>query len=354
MLAGAASLTIDLDKPISSDSIQKLGKALNVRTILTGSYDLTGKVVRMDIYLYEAVSGKILVTDYQKAESEPAVLDGVDNLTIRVRDAIGVLPAADKGDIDRDLTQLLTSNMKALHAYLEGEEAFGRQDHVASLKGFKEAIRLDPSFARAHAELSKTYAAMGRSELEAEAKRDADERARQKAVLEAKQAELLRKKEEERRRIMRERAEEQKAEELKRKAKAEEEARAIARSEKQAPTPTAAPATPTATETAPTPTSTVTPGSLVALADLTKQPTLVHRASITISSALKRRIRRHGIIILSVLVNDQGGVDDAKVLRSDIPALNNAALDSVKKWRFTPPEKDGVKVKSWFTVSMKV
>ncbi len=61
--------------------------------------------------------------------------------------------------------------------------------------------------------------------------------------------------------------------------------------------------------------------------------------------------RVEGIVIVQVLVSETGEVIDAKVLRGvaqDV-GINEAALDAIKKSKFKPATKDGVKVKSHYT-----
>ena len=48
-----------------------------------------------------------------------------------------------------------------------------------------------------------------------------------------------------------------------------------------------------------------------------------------------------GVVILEVLIDEAGFVTDARVLRS-IPLLDEAALEAVLQWRYTPTYVDGV------------
>jgi TonB family protein len=61
--------------------------------------------------------------------------------------------------------------------------------------------------------------------------------------------------------------------------------------------------------------------------------------------------RISGMVILEVLVDTQGNVRSARVLRS-IPTLDEAALDAVKQWGFTPSVRDGVAVPVVMTVTV--
>jgi TonB family protein len=68
--------------------------------------------------------------------------------------------------------------------------------------------------------------------------------------------------------------------------------------------------------------------------------------------ALRQRIE--GKVDLSVLVDERGIVADAKVLSAagGKAGLNEAAVDSVRRWKFRPASKEGVNVKTWVPVSV--
>ncbi|HSL21465.1 MAG TPA: energy transducer TonB [Vicinamibacterales bacterium] len=58
-----------------------------------------------------------------------------------------------------------------------------------------------------------------------------------------------------------------------------------------------------------------------------------------------------GVVILEVTIDTEGAVKDARVLRS-IPLLDQAALDAVRQWRFTPTTLDGQPVPVIMTVTV--
>jgi TonB family protein len=58
-----------------------------------------------------------------------------------------------------------------------------------------------------------------------------------------------------------------------------------------------------------------------------------------------------GIVILEVTVDGSGRVSDARVLKS-IPMLDQAAVDAVKQWEFTPTNLNGVPVPVVMTVTV--
>ena len=62
---------------------------------------------------------------------------------------------------------------------------------------------------------------------------------------------------------------------------------------------------------------------------------------------------RHGTVVMLVGVNGKGRVEAVRVLRSDERAYEQTAVETVKKWKFKPAEKDGSPVPVQVTVEMK-
>lgn len=50
---------------------------------------------------------------------------------------------------------------------------------------------------------------------------------------------------------------------------------------------------------------------------------------------LAKRARVQGIVLLQVLVGEQGNVTEVKIIRGH-PLLNQAAVDAVKQWKYSP------------------
>ena len=64
---------------------------------------------------------------------------------------------------------------------------------------------------------------------------------------------------------------------------------------------------------------------------------------------LARKMKIEGTVVVSVLVDENGRVQDAKLaepLKKDF-GLNQAALDVARAARYRPAMKDGVRVKMW-------
>ena len=67
--------------------------------------------------------------------------------------------------------------------------------------------------------------------------------------------------------------------------------------------------------------------------------------------ALARAARREGTVILEAVLDTDGSVREARVLRS-VPLLDAAALEAVEQWRFTPTLLNGEPVPVVLTVTV--
>jgi len=56
-----------------------------------------------------------------------------------------------------------------------------------------------------------------------------------------------------------------------------------------------------------------------------------------------------GKVFVNVLVAEDGTVAEALAVTGPHKILNSAAVDAIRSWRYTPPVKDGVHVKTWKT-----
>jgi periplasmic protein TonB len=62
--------------------------------------------------------------------------------------------------------------------------------------------------------------------------------------------------------------------------------------------------------------------------------------------------RVHGMVIIEAIISTDGRVQGARVLRSDSPLLNQAALDAVREWTYSPTLLNGVPVAVIMTVTV--
>jgi len=60
-----------------------------------------------------------------------------------------------------------------------------------------------------------------------------------------------------------------------------------------------------------------------------------------------------GTVVMLIGITAKGHVEPVRVLHSDETAFEKTAVDTVKKWRFRPAQKDGHSVPVQVTVEMK-
>lgn len=70
-----------------------------------------------------------------------------------------------------------------------------------------------------------------------------------------------------------------------------------------------------------------------------------------VTPEIARQANVSGLVILEVIIDKEGAVESAKVLRS-IPLLDEAALAAVKQWRYEPTHLNGMPVPVIMTVTV--
>lgn len=92
------------------------------------------------------------------------------------------------------------------------------------------------------------------------------------------------------------------------------------------------------------------PQQAVRVGGTIKEPTKIHHVS-PVYPDIAKQARVQGIVILECMISPQGKVTDVKVLRG-IPLLDQAAIDAVKQWVYTPTLLNGVPVPVIMTVTV--
>jgi len=81
-----------------------------------------------------------------------------------------------------------------------------------------------------------------------------------------------------------------------------------------------------------------------------KPPTKIKNVA-PVYPPIAQSARVQGVVIIEATIGPDGRVKDARVLRS-IPLLDQAALDAVRQWEFTPTLLNGVPVPVIMTVTV--
>jgi protein TonB len=94
----------------------------------------------------------------------------------------------------------------------------------------------------------------------------------------------------------------------------------------------------------------VIPGQPVRVGGQIRPPTQINKVQpVYPADALAARVQ--GIVILEATIGVDGRVTDAKVLRS-VPLLDQAAVDAVRQWAYTPTLLNGAAVPVIMTVTV--
>lgn len=93
------------------------------------------------------------------------------------------------------------------------------------------------------------------------------------------------------------------------------------------------------------------PQAPVQIGGLIRRPQKVHDVQ-PVYPPMAQAARVQGIVIIEATLSADGRVMNARVLRS-VPLLDNAALDAVRQWEFTPTSLNGVPVPVVMTVTVQ-
>jgi protein TonB len=61
--------------------------------------------------------------------------------------------------------------------------------------------------------------------------------------------------------------------------------------------------------------------------------------------------RVEGIVIIEAVIDDRGGVAETRILRG-VPVLDDAALEAVRQWTYTPTLLNGVPTPVVMTITV--
>jgi len=135
---------------------EEFARDLGVRYVIDGSVQKAGERVRINVRLTDATGGNELWAErFDRGASDLFAVQ--DEIAQRLVDAMAVTLSAEER---RRLAHRYTSNIEAYDLFLRGQEAYVRQareDIARAQNFFRQAIALDPNFARSYAALALTY-----------------------------------------------------------------------------------------------------------------------------------------------------------------------------------------------------
>jgi len=88
------------------------------------------------------------------------------------------------------------------------------------------------------------------------------------------------------------------------------------------------------------------------VADLQKRPEPVSQVAPTYPPEL-RKAKVEGVVTLIFVLDEKGRVEDPRVENSSRSEFEKPALEAIRKWRFSPGQKDGQPVRTYIRVPMR-
>ncbi|PYJ48428.1 MAG: hypothetical protein DME87_12955, partial [Verrucomicrobia bacterium] len=143
-----------------TEDIRKIGKQLNVSTVLEGSVSKAGNKVRISAQLNNVADGYHLWAEtYDRDMTD--ILEIRSDISKKVADALKVQLGVKETQL---LAKKPTENSEAYEIYLLGRfelNKFTEEGFTKSVQHFQQAIALDPKFALAYASLADAYNMIG-------------------------------------------------------------------------------------------------------------------------------------------------------------------------------------------------
>ncbi len=149
-----------LTPEVAREICQRTGNTV----VLDGSIAKFGAQYLLTLKAVSCVSGESLASTEAQASDKSHVLDALGRVGSDIRNKLGEsLSSVQK--FDAPLQQATTSSLEALQAYSLGRRTLQAGDFPAAVPLFQSAVRSDPRFAMAHANLGTAYYYLGEDSL---------------------------------------------------------------------------------------------------------------------------------------------------------------------------------------------
>jgi serine/threonine protein kinase/Flp pilus assembly protein TadD len=162
------------DAKLTPEIARELCQRTGSKAYLSGSIANLGSQYVLGLKGVNCQTGDPLAEEQERATGKEQVLAVMDKAAVKLRAKLGEsLSTVQK--FDTPLAQATTPSLEGLQAFSLGRKTLVGGDRAAAVPLFQRAIRLDPNFAMAYADLGVSYANLGETTLAAENTRKAYE-----------------------------------------------------------------------------------------------------------------------------------------------------------------------------------
>lgn len=96
-------------------------------------------------------------------------------------------------------------------------------------------------------------------------------------------------------------------------------------------------------------------GDLAAITEVTKKPKKIKERNPTFSAFQRRKYMGTEMTVRAMLLIDEtGAVAELKIIGPLPDDLKSPIEKALKKWKYTPPVKDNIKVKVWYPIALRI
>lgn len=96
-------------------------------------------------------------------------------------------------------------------------------------------------------------------------------------------------------------------------------------------------------------------GDLIAITEVSKKPEKLKEKNPTFSNFQRRKYKGTSMNVRAMLLIDEtGSIAGLKFIGNIPDDLKSPIEKALKKWKYTPPEKDNVKVKVWYPIALSI
>jgi serine/threonine protein kinase len=96
-------------------------------------------------------------------------------------------------------------------------------------------------------------------------------------------------------------------------------------------------------------------GDLIAVTEVTKKPKKIGERNPSFSAFQRRKYKGTSMTVRAMLLIDEtGSIADLKLIGSIPDDLKLPVERALKRWKYTPPEKDNIKVKVWYPIALTI